>query len=190
MMPAAMAERIPVTELLGGAAIPVHTHWRGLAFKVDGDDLRAKPAMLLGPLQRVQYVGAFSAAMVKRVPAAGVPAGVPELEEADRDEAAVVLDADSGTEGERRRNREAVTDVLLTGRSPAAAADERQVFIEVVAVSGESFIGKLARSGKDPDLSMLRPGLVVLVAFDPAAREELSLPDDVLAVRASWLAAV
>jgi hypothetical protein len=39
-------------------------------------------------------------------------------------------------------------------------------------------------------VSMLRPGLVVLVAFDPAAREELSLPDDVLAVRASWLAAV
>ena len=35
---------------------------------------------------------------------------------------------------------------------------------------------------------MLRPGLVVLVAFDPAAREELSLPDDVLAVHASWLA--
>jgi hypothetical protein len=48
----------------------------------------------------------------------------------------------------------------------------------------------LARSGKDPELSMLRPGLVVLVAFDPAAREELSLPDDVLAVRASWVAAV
>lgn len=71
-----------------------------------------------------------------------------------------------------------------------ADPDERQVFIEVVAVSGETFIGKLARSGKDPDLSVLRPGLVVLVAFDPAAREELSLPDDVLAVRASWLAAI
>ena len=69
-------------------------------------------------------------------------------------------------------------------------ADERQVFIEVVAVSGETFIGKLARCDDDPDMSMLRPGLVVLVAFDPAAREELSLPDDVLAVRASWLAAV
>jgi hypothetical protein len=32
---------------------------------------------------------------------------------------------------------------------------------------------------------VLRPGLVVLVAFDPAVRERLSLPDDVLAVRAS-----
>lgn len=33
-------------------------------------------------------------------------------------------------------------------------------------------------------------GLVVLVAFDPAAREELSLPDDVLAVHAAWVAAL
>ena len=72
----------------------------------------------------------------------------------------------------------------------ATAAGKRQVFIEVVAVSGESFVGKLVPSEDDPDVSMLRPGLVVLVAFDPAAREELSLPDDVLAVNASWLAAV
>jgi hypothetical protein len=69
-------------------------------------------------------------------------------------------------------------------------AGQRQVFIEVVAVSGETFVGRLARCEDDPDVSMLRPGLVVLVAFDPAAREELSLPDDVLAVHASWLAAV
>jgi hypothetical protein len=69
-------------------------------------------------------------------------------------------------------------------------AGERQVFIEVVAVSGETFVGRLARCEGDPDVSMLRPGLVVLVAFDPAAREELSLPDDVLAVHASWLASV
>ena len=73
---------------------------------------------------------------------------------------------------------------------PATAAGQRQVFIEVVAVSGETFIGKLARCDGDPDLSMLRPGLVVLVAFDPAAREELSLPDDVLAVHAAWVASL
>jgi hypothetical protein len=70
------------------------------------------------------------------------------------------------------------------------AGDARQVFVEVVAVSGETFVGKLARCDRDEDFSMLRPGLVVLVAFDPAAREELSLPDDVLAVHASWLASV
>jgi hypothetical protein len=68
--------------------------------------------------------------------------------------------------------------------------DQRQVFVEVVAVSGETFVGRLARCDRDEDTSMLRPGLVVLVAFDPAAREELSLPDDVLAVNASWLASV
>jgi hypothetical protein len=72
----------------------------------------------------------------------------------------------------------------------AADADISHIFIEVVAVSGETFIGKLARCGDDPDVAVLRPGLVVLVAFDPGAREELSLPDDVLAVRASWLAAI
>lgn len=67
---------------------------------------------------------------------------------------------------------------------------KRQIFIEVVAVSGETFIGKLARCGGDLDLSVLRPGLVVLVAFDPTAREELSLPDDVLAVHAAWAGAL
>jgi hypothetical protein len=57
-----------------------------------------------------------------------------------------------------------------------------QIFVEVLAVSGETFVGKLACGDGDPDASILRPGLVVLVAFDPAAREDLSLPDDVLAV--------
>jgi len=84
-----------------------------------------------------------------------------------------------------------VGTVCTVGNGNSGTDDgERQIFIEVVAVSGETFIGKLARREDDPDTSMLRPGLVVLVAFDPAAREELSLPDDVLAVHASWLASV
>jgi hypothetical protein len=84
-----------------------------------------------------------------------------------------------------------VGTVCTVGNEKWATADgERQIFIEVGAVSGETFIGKLARCDGDTDTSMLRPGLVVLVAFDPAAREELSLPDDVLAVHASWLASV
>jgi hypothetical protein len=84
-----------------------------------------------------------------------------------------------------------VGTVCAVGNEESVTADgERQIFIEVVAVSGETFIGKLARCEGDPDVSMLRPGLVVLVAFDPAAREELSLPDDVMAVHASWLASV
>jgi hypothetical protein len=87
----------------------------------------------------------------------------------------------------RRRGAEGRTVGVGTVRR---VVGQRQVFIEVVAVSGETFIGKLARCADGPDVSILRPGLVVLVAFDPAAREELSLPDDVLAVHASWLAAV
>jgi hypothetical protein len=72
----------------------------------------------------------------------------------------------------------------VTGGESPTAAGERQVFVEVVAVSGETFVGKLAQGSDHRDVSMLRPGLVILVAFDPAAREELSLPTDVLAVRA------
>jgi hypothetical protein len=83
-----------------------------------------------------------------------------------------------------------VGTVCTVDGDESPATGQRQVFIEVVAVSGESFIGKLAPSEGDPDVSILRPGLVVLVAFDPEAREQLSLPDDVLAVHASWLAAV
>jgi hypothetical protein len=82
------------------------------------------------------------------------------------------------------------TVCTVGNEEPAMGDGSRQIFIEVVAVSGETFIGKLGRCEGDPDVSMLRPGLVVLVAFDPAAREELSLPDDVLAVHASWLASV
>ena len=67
---------------------------------------------------------------------------------------------------------------------------KRQIFIEVVAVSGETFIGKLARCDGGLDMTVLRPGLVVLVAFDPTAREELSLPDDVLAVHAAWVSSL
>ena len=65
------------------------------------------------------------------------------------------------------------------------AAGECQIMIEVASVHGETFIGRLIHRAGDPDMPMLRPGLLVLVAFDPAAREELSLADDVLAVRAT-----
>jgi hypothetical protein len=69
-------------------------------------------------------------------------------------------------------------------------AGERQIWIEVESVQGDTFIGRLVHSDEDPAVSTLRPGLVVLVAFDPAEREQLSLPDDVLAVRATGLALV
>jgi hypothetical protein len=60
------------------------------------------------------------------------------------------------------------------------------VTIEVESVSGQTFTGRLRRREGDPVASGLRPGVVVLVAFDPAAREQLSLPDDMIAVRAAF----
>jgi hypothetical protein len=68
------------------------------------------------------------------------------------------------------------------------AGGERQIWIEVSSVDGDNFIGRLVHHDGAAQLSSLRPGLLVLVAFDPAAREQLSLADDVLAVRASALA--
>ncbi|KAA1249333.1 hypothetical protein F0Q45_15795 [Mycobacterium simiae] len=73
------------------------------------------------------------------------------------------------------------------GTVHTVAAGERQIWIEVASVHGDTFIGRLVRDDDDPDTPVLRPGLVVLVAFDPTDRENLSLPDDVLAVRARGL---
>ncbi|MDC8982241.1 hypothetical protein [Mycobacterium marinum] len=65
---------------------------------------------------------------------------------------------------------------------------ERQIWIEVASVHGDTFIGRLVQDDAETETATLRPGLVVLVAFDPADRQQLSLPDDVLAVRARGLA--
>ncbi len=71
--------------------------------------------------------------------------------------------------------------------SGESADGGRQVLLQVTGVRGEVFIGRLIHRDGDLDMSTLRPGLIVLVAFDPAARERLSLPDDVLAVRAACM---
>ena len=57
------------------------------------------------------------------------------------------------------------------------------VTIEVESVTGLRFTGRLRDAAV---AAALRPGAVLLVAFDPAAREDLSLPDDMLAVRAAF----
>ena len=64
---------------------------------------------------------------------------------------------------------------------------DRQIWIEVPTVHGYTFIGRLLRDGEAADL---RPGMLVLVAFDTAAPECLSFADDVSAVRAAELALV
>lgn len=57
------------------------------------------------------------------------------------------------------------------------------VTIEVESVTGLRFTGRLH---DDSVASAVRPGAVLLVAFDPAAREHLSLADDILAVRSAF----
>lgn len=59
------------------------------------------------------------------------------------------------------------------------------VTVEVESVSGQRFVGRL-RHADDGLSADLRPGVVLLVAFDPAARERLFLADDMLAVRATF----
>lgn len=83
----------------------------------------------------------------------------------------------------RARRREVVGRAVGVGT--VRTAGERQVFIEVVAVSGETFVGKLVPCDAGADVATLRPGLVVLVAFDPAVPEKLSLPTDAEAVLAA-----
>lgn len=89
-----------------------------------------------------------------------------------------------------RRGRECLAvgvGTVVDDRSETVVG-ERQIWIEVSSVQGDTFLGRLVHHESEADLATLRPGLVMLVAFDPAAPEQLSLPDDVLAVRASGLA--
>jgi len=55
------------------------------------------------------------------------------------------------------------------------------ITMEVESVTGGTFTGLLR---DDSVVEALRPGTVLMVAFDPLAREHLSLADDMLAVRA------
>lgn len=73
-------------------------------------------------------------------------------------------------------------DGRTVGVGTVCAAGDRQITIQVTSVDGAKFIGRLAHHGSDPVASWLRPGAILLVAFDPAARENLSLPDESLAV--------
>jgi hypothetical protein len=66
-----------------------------------------------------------------------------------------------------------------------AGADDPVIVVEVESVAGQRFTGRLCHGQDDPIVSSLRPGVIVLVSFDPASRKQLSLADDAIAVRAA-----
>jgi hypothetical protein len=66
-----------------------------------------------------------------------------------------------------------------------AGADDPVIVVEVESVAGQRFTGRLCHGHDDPVMSALRPGVIVLVSFDPASRQQLALADDVIAVRAA-----
>ena len=68
-----------------------------------------------------------------------------------------------------------------TVRSVAA-----RITVDVESVSGQRFVGRLRDAEGGPVASDLHPGVVLLVAFDPAARERLSLASDIVAVRSEF----
>lgn len=66
-----------------------------------------------------------------------------------------------------------------------ADADDPVIVVEVESVAGQRFTGRLCHGHGDPVVSALRPGVIVLVSFDPASRNQLALADDAIAVRAT-----
>lgn len=65
--------------------------------------------------------------------------------------------------------------------------DEARTFtIDVENVTGQVFTGRLRYRDGDAGIESLRPGSVLLVTFDPAAREQLCLADEMAAVCADF----
>jgi len=60
------------------------------------------------------------------------------------------------------------------------------ITIDVESISGQRFVGRLRPQGDDTVLTELHAGVVLLVTFDPTAREQLSLADDMVAVRSEF----
>lgn len=71
------------------------------------------------------------------------------------------------------------------GIGTVSAVSDR-ITVEVESVSGQKFTGRLRGAPDDPVVAEIRPGAVLLVAFDPEAREHLSLADDMVAIRAAF----
>lgn len=82
-----------------------------------------------------------------------------------------------------RRSSGGATPSVAIG-TVRAVADP--ITVDVESVSGQRFVGRLRHQGDQHVAAGLKPGVVLLAAFDPAAREQLSLADDMAAVRSAF----
>lgn len=91
------------------------------------------------------------------------------------------------TVGRSRPRRPAMQSGISVGIGTVAAMPPGSdtITVEVHSVCAGTFTGRLLVPD-DPMAAGIRPGVVLLVAFDPAAREDLSLPDDMAAIRAAF----
>lgn len=71
------------------------------------------------------------------------------------------------------------------GIGTVRAVDEH-VTLDVECVTGQHFVGSLRQDADGASLGQLQPGVLLLVTFDPAEREHLSLADDMVAVRTAF----
>jgi hypothetical protein len=71
------------------------------------------------------------------------------------------------------------------GIGTVRAVDE-QITLDVECPSGQHFVGSLRLPAVGASLHDLRPGVLLLVTFDPAVPERLSLADDMVAVRTAF----
>mgnify|MGYP001551712794 CR=1 FL=1 len=97
----------------------------------------------------------------------------------------IVIAARQGAHPSRRRGSSAARSVAVGTVRAVADSGDPLVVVEVESVNGQRFTGRLCHRQGDPAMSALRPGLILLVSFDPQARDRLSLADDVVAVRAA-----
>lgn len=87
---------------------------------------------------------------------------------------------------ERRRVPRAEPDAVASVAIGTVRSVTDFIMVEVESVTGQKFVGRLRDQENDAVTAGLRPGVVLLVAFDPGARERLSLADDMDVVRSAF----
>lgn len=97
----------------------------------------------------------------------------------------ITVGATIGTVLPRGRSAARPSAVPAVGIGTVSAVSDR-ITVEVESVSGHKFTGRLRGAADDPVVAAIRPGAVLLVAFDPEAREQLTLADDMVAIRAAF----